>query len=200
MGLGMICGIDEAGRGPWAGPVIAAAVILDPKSPILGLADSKTLSHAQRQTLAANINRQALTVGVGSASVAEIDSLNILRATFLAMQRAVAALGQQPGLALVDGNQAPPLPCPVRTIIDGDALEPAIGAASIIAKVARDALMDDLDRQYPDYHWARNKGYGTAAHRAALLRFGVTPHHRTSFKPVSHILCPAKGQTQPILR
>jgi ribonuclease HII len=195
-----ICGVDEAGRGPWAGPVVAAAVILDPAVPISGLADSKAMSEAARERAYDAIGARALAWSVGSASVDEIDTLNILQATFLAMRRAVEGLRIAPALALVDGNRAPTLPCPVRTIIGGDATEPAISAASIIAKVTRDRTMRALDRQYPDYQWARNKGYGTSAHQAALLRFGVTPEHRKSFRPISHILCPATPGTQPILR
>lgn len=195
-----ICGIDEAGRGPWAGPVVAAAVVLDPSQPIAGLADSKTMSEAARESVYADIVARAAAWSVGQASVQEIDALNILQATFLAMRRAVGGLRIAPDLALIDGNRLPDLPCPARAIVRGDASEPAIGAASIVAKVTRDRIMADLDRQYPDYGWAASKGYGTAAHRAALLRFGVTPEHRKSFRPVSNILWPDAARTQAILR
>ncbi|MFO0995626.1 MAG: ribonuclease HII [Alphaproteobacteria bacterium] len=188
---GIVIGIDEAGRGPWAGPVMAAAVLLDRErlSPLLrdGLADSKTLSRERRSVLFEALLREA-RFGIGAASVEEIDRHNILKATFRAMARAVRALGIRPDLALVDGNRAPPLPCPVETIIKGDSLSLSIAAASIIAKVTRDRLMDSLARRYPGFGWERNAGYGTAEHQAALDRFGVTPHHRRSFAPIAQHL------------
>jgi ribonuclease HII len=196
----LVCGVDEAGRGPWAGPVVAAAVILDPAKHIDGLADSKVLTEAARETAYDAIAARALAWSVGHSSVEEIDALNILQATFLAMRRAVDGLRIAPSLALVDGNRVPALLCPVRTVVGGDAIEPAISAASIMAKVTRDRIMRALDRQYPDYQWARNKGYGTAAHQAALLKFGPAPDHRKSFRPVSNILCAGRPETQPILR
>lgn len=180
----LTAGVDEAGRGPLAGPVMAAAVVLDPERPILGLADSKALSESQRLTLAAQIRAASLAWAVASASVEEIDSLNILQATLLAMQRAVAGLRAQPALVLVDGKHAPALACPVRTIIRGDATEPAISAASILAKVTRDAEMVRLDRLYPHYGFARHKGYPTPEHRAAIARWGPSALHRRSFRPV----------------
>jgi ribonuclease HII len=182
----LVAGIDEVGRGPLAGPVVAAAVILDRDNlpPELdGLDDSKTLSAAARQRYALVIRKTA-RIGIGAASVAEIDRLNILQATMLAMVRATAALGFVPDAALVDGNRAPKLACKVETLIDGDALSLSIAAASVIAKVLRDRAMADLARRYDCYGWERNAGYGTAEHRLALERHGVTPHHRRSFAPV----------------
>jgi ribonuclease HII len=184
-GVEPVCGIDEAGRGPLAGPVVAAAVVLTSKAIPRGVDDSKKLSASRRAELAQRL-RECATVGIGLASVAEIDSLNILQATFLAMRRAVEelslALGRPPANALVDGNRAPALPCPVRTIVDGDAKCLSIAAASIIAKVARDRLMADLAQAHPQYGWERNAGYGTTEHLAALERHGPTPHHRASFR------------------
>lgn len=188
MKMPLTAGVDEAGRGPLAGPVVAAAVMLDPARPILGLADSKTLSESQRLTLAAQIRGASLAWAVASASVEEIDTLNILQATLLAMQRAVAGLKTQPALVLVDGKHAPALACPVRTIIRGDATEPAISAASILAKVARDAEMVQLDRLSPHYGFARHKGYPTPEHRAAIARWGPSAWHRRSFRPVRESL------------
>ena len=190
-------GVDEAGRGPLAGPVVAAAVMLFPGVPPVLLAqlkDSKVLSAALRQTAYAGL-RQAQTeglvwIGVGAASVAEIERINILRASLLAMRRAVLRLPDLPALALIDGNQPPDLPCPTRCIIGGDACEPAISAASIIAKVLRDRAMQKLDLRYPAYGWAGNAGYGTALHRAALQAHGVTCHHRRSFGTVRRLLTP----------
>ncbi|HBB55165.1 MAG TPA: ribonuclease HII [Hyphomonadaceae bacterium] len=182
-----VCGMDEAGRGPWAGPVIAAAVVLDPLRPIIGLADSKTLSPARRAELA-QVIRAHTDWGLGGASPAEIDQLNILQATFLAMARALQALAYPVDLALVDGNRAPALPCAVRTMIGGDATEPAIAAASILAKTARDALMIAADQEFPGYGFARHKGYGVAAHAEALTRLGPCALHRVSFKPVRRAL------------
>jgi len=180
----LVAGIDEAGRGPLAGPVVAAAVILDPERPIDGLRDSKLLTALQRTRLAAEIRAYALAWAVAEADVAEIDDLNILQATLVAMRRAVMALGMAPGEALVDGNRCPALPCPARAIIGGDRDVAAISAASILAKTVRDLQLIDLDRVYPVYGFARNKGYGTPEHLAALLRHGPCPAHRKSFSPV----------------
>ena len=180
----LTCGVDEAGRGPLAGPVVAAAVILPPGTSLSGLNDSKKLSPRQRERLAAEIRATALAWAVAEASAAEIDEWNILRATLRAMARAVAALPVMPDEVLVDGNQAPALEVPVRTIIGGDALEPAIMAASILAKTHRDARLVALAARYPEYGFARHKGYGTAAHLAALARLGPCPEHRRSFAPV----------------
>lgn len=180
---GPVAGIDEAGRGPWAGPVVAAAVILDPDNVPAGIADSKVLKPARREALLPAIEAAA-EVGVGQASVEEIDALNILAATMLAMRRAVAALPRPPVLALVDGNRDPGLACRTRCIVKGDARCPAIAAASIVAKVTRDRIMAGLAAAHPGYGWERNAGYGTAQHRAALAQLGVTPHHRRSFAPI----------------
>lgn len=180
----LICGVDEAGRGPLAGPVVAAAVILPPNTPLSGLNDSKKLSPRRRERLAAEIRATALAWAVAEASAAEIDEWNILRSTLRAMARAVAALPVMPDEVLVDGNQAPALEVPVRTIIGGDALEPAIMAASILAKTHRDARLVALEARHPGYGFARHKGYGTAAHLAALARLGPCPEHRRSFAPV----------------
>jgi ribonuclease HII len=195
-----ICGIDEAGRGPWAGPVTAAAVILPRKGRPKGIADSKALSHEAREALALEI-RASCAVGLGWASAAEIDALNILQATFLAMRRAVEALssqiGQTPAAALVDGNSFPDLPCPVEAIIDGDAHVPAIAAASIIAKVARDSLMAEMCEKYPGYGFSRHKGYGAPEHKAALERLGPCAIHRMSFKPVRAVLPASSSSLSP---
>jgi len=180
----LVCGVDEAGRGPLAGPVVAVAVILDPARPISGLADSKVLLPAERERLAVEIRTRALGWALGRAEVEEIDTINILQATLLAMQRAVAALDPTPVLALVDGNQAPRLTCRTQTIVKGDASVAAISAASILAKVARDAEMCTFEFKYPGYGFARHKGYGTPAHLAALKQLGVCPIHRRSFAPV----------------
>lgn len=182
--LEIIAGVDEAGRGPLAGPVAAAAVILDAAQPINGLADSKQLSAATREKLAAEIRKRSCAWSVAFASVEEIDRLNILQASLLAMQRAVAGLALAPTLVLVDGNRAPILPCTARAIVRGDVTEAAISAASILAKVARDALLDELDGVYPAYGFARHKGYPTPAHLAALAAHGPCPVHRMSFAPV----------------
>jgi ribonuclease HII len=182
-----VCGVDEVGRGPLAGPVVAAAVVLDPAMPIVGLADSKRLSPRRREDLAAEIRVKALAWGLGRADVAEIDRLNILQASLLAMRRAVAGLAQVPGLALVDGNRCPELPCPARAIVGGDASEPAISAASILAKVARDAEMLALHALHPDYGFDRHKGYPTRQHLEALALHGPLAEHRRSFGPVKRV-------------
>ncbi len=180
----MICGVDEAGRGPLAGPVVAAAVILNPVQPIIGLADSKKLSAARREKLAAEIRAKALAWCVAEASVEEIDSLNILQATLLAMQRAVVGLSLTPSEVLIDGNRCPKLSLPARAIIGGDASIAEISAASILAKTVRDAGLLALHAEYPAYGFDRHKGYGTAAHLEALRQFGPSPVHRRSFAPV----------------
>lgn len=179
-----IAGVDEAGRGPLAGPVVAAAVILDPTRPIAGLNDSKKLSERQRERLAIEIRNHALAFAIAQCSPAEIDELNILQASLLAMQRAVHMLSISPEQVIVDGNRCPPLRYPVRAIVGGDATEPAISAASIIAKVARDRLMTEMDQRFPEYGFARHKGYPTAMHIRAIEEHGVTPEHRRSFGPV----------------
>ncbi len=184
----LVAGVDEAGRGPLAGPVMAAAVILDPSRPIMGLADSKILPESRREELALEIRAYALAWTVASASVEEIDRLNILQASLLAMKRAVSALDPAPTEALIDGNRAPQLACAARAIVRGDVTEPAISAASILAKVARDAEMLALDSRYPGYEFGRHKGYPTARHLAALERLGVSPVHRRSFGPVRRLL------------
>lgn len=184
-----VCGIDEVGRGPWAGPVVAAAVILDPAAIPEGLDDSKRLTAERRRELAALLEARA-SVAIGVASVAEIETMNILQASFLAMRRAILGLPTRPAIALVDGNKAPPgLPCACRPIVGGDALVLSIAAASIAAKVARDRMMMSLAQQFPGYGWETNMGYGTRAHQEGLARFGVTPHHRRSFQPIHKILC-----------
>ncbi len=184
-----VAGVDEAGRGPLAGPVVAAAVILQPGRPIVGVADSKTLSPAMRATLSAIIRRRALCFGIGWADPAEIDSLNILQATFLAMRRAVLAMSCPPHLLLVDGNRLPRLDglggvLGARAIIGGDATEAAIGAASILAKTARDYYMNQMHAVYPHYAFSSHKGYATVLHRRLLRQFGPCPLHRRSFAPV----------------
>jgi ribonuclease HII len=181
-------GVDEAGRGPLAGPVIAAAVILHPNRPIPGLADSKKLSEKQRERLFIEIRQHALAWSVARATVSEIDTINILQATLLAMQRAVAGLKSSPHLVLVDGNRCPRFACDAKAIIGGDGLEPAISAASIVAKVLRDRLMKMLDRKYPNYGFAQHKGYGTARHLALLTLHGPSRIHRKSFAPVTSLL------------
>ena len=189
---GLVAGVDEAGRGPWAGPVVAAAVILDPDNIPEGMDDSKKLSPKKREALFDPIMASA-RVSVGQASVAEIDELNILGGTMLAMRRALQGLfdcdRQGPDFALIDGNRLPPeLPCPAETVIKGDGKSLSIAAASIIAKVTRDRLMADLDREYPGYGWKKNQGYGTAQHSQALQHLGVTIHHRTSFAPIQKLI------------
>ncbi len=180
----LVAGIDEAGRGPLAGPVVAAAVILDPQRKVRGLRDSKVMTAEQRTRVAAEIRAKAIAWAVAASDVAEIDSLNILRATLLAMRRAVLGLAVVPVEALVDGDHCPQLPCPAYAIVKGDRDVPAISAASIIAKTTRDAMLEALDREYPMYGFARHKGYGTPEHLAALDLHGPCPHHRKSFAPV----------------
>ena len=183
--IDLICGVDEAGRGPWAGPVIAAAVILDPNAPISGLTDSKKISEKRRFTIEPEIKDKAAYWCVAHAEPNEIDTLNIREATFLAMQRAIAGLRIAPARILIDGNALPKdLPAPAEAIIKGDLKEPAISAASILAKTERDRLMVEFDAAYPEFGFAGHKGYGTAAHAEALQRFGPCPIHRTSFAPV----------------
>lgn len=180
-----VAGVDEAGRGPLAGPVVVAAVILDPAHPIIGLADSKILSEHRREQLASEIRRRTLAFAICVVEAAEIDQLNILGATMAGMSRAVAALGMRPVLALIDGNRVPPdLPCRGRAIVRGDATEAAISAASILAKTERDRIMRELDRVHPGYGFAKHKGYPTAAHIESLVRLGPCPQHRRSFAPV----------------
>ena len=185
---GLVAGVDEAGRGPLAGPVVAAAVILDDQRPIAGLADSKKLSAARRERLYGQILDRALACSVAQASVEEIDRLNILQATLLAMRRAVDGLRLRPARVLVDGNRLPVLAVPAEAIIGGDAKVQAISAASILAKVTRDRWCAALAAQYPQYGFAAHKGYGTAAHLAALAQHGACPEHRRSFAPVARAL------------
>jgi ribonuclease HII len=184
----LICGVDEAGRGPIAGPVYAAAVILDPARPIFGLKDSKKLSAARREVLAEAIKTNALAWAIAAADEAEIDRLNILHASMLAMRRAVLALVPAAEAALIDGNRCPELPIPARAIVKGDALEPAISAASILAKTERDKVLHALAVKYPEYGFDRHAGYPTPAHLAALERYGPCPAHRKTFGPVQRIL------------
>ena len=198
-----VCGIDEAGRGPWAGPVVAAACLIDPTraDPELcgRIDDSKKLAKTAREALCADLTSfgaEGFWFGVGEASVSEIDDRNILQATMLAMQRAFAALrdacgaadAPAPQSALIDGNKAPGLPVPARTVVKGDASCLSIAAASVVAKARRDEIMQRLAVEHPGYGWERNAGYGTAEHQAALARLGVTPHHRTSFKPIAALV------------
>ena len=183
-----VCGVDEVGRGPWAGPVVAAAVILDPAHIPDGLNDSKKLSAARREACARQIEASAVWA-TGAASVEEIGRLNILRACHIAMCRAIEALPVRPAFALIDGNRLPPdLPCPGQAVVKGDARSLSIAAASIMAKVTRDHLMVTLSQQFPGYGWERNAGYGVPEHRRGLESLGVTPHHRRSFKPIHNIL------------
>ena len=188
---GTVAGIDEVGRGPWAGPVVAAAVIIDRAriSPELASAidDSKKLSRARRTEIA-NALPEFTRIGIGAAATGEITARNILGATMLAMQRAAAALGAPLDSVLVDGNRLPNLPCPARAVIRGDGISLSIAAASIIAKVTRDRIMQRLGVRYPGFGWERNAGYGTPEHRAGLERLGVTPHHRKSFAPIIKML------------
>jgi ribonuclease HII len=185
---GLIAGVDEAGRGPLAGNVVAAAVILDDLHPIAGLNDSKKLTALRREKLFVEIQAKALCVSIGQASVEEIDRLNILQATMLAMQRAVNGLRLKPAKVLVDGNRIPQLDVLAEAIVGGDASVKAISAASIIAKVTRDRQCDELHAQYPQYGFANHKGYGTAEHLAALKKHGATPEHRRSYAPVAQAM------------
>lgn len=191
---GLLAGVDEAGRGPLAGPVVAAAVILDDQNPIRGLADSKKLTARQRERLYDEIRAKALCCSVAEASVEEIDQLNILQATMLAMRRAVEGLRLKPTKVLVDGNRLPVLDVLAEAIVQGDAKVQAISAASILAKVHRDRWCATLDRDYPDYGFASHKGYGTAEHLQALKRHGATPWHRKSFAPVAAVLLSSPEQ------
>jgi ribonuclease HII len=184
----IVAGVDEAGRGPLAGPVVVAAVILNPDRPIDGLDDSKKLNEIRREELFPIIMERSLAWTVVEIEPAEIDRINILQATLLGMKQAVEQLFPPPSLALIDGNQAPKLDCAVRTIVHGDSLEPAISAASILAKVTRDRLMKKLHIDYPDYGFDRHKGYPTADHLARLARYGPCPIHRRSFAPVRKVL------------
>ena len=192
---GPVAGIDEAGRGPWAGPVVAAAAILDPirldQTLLGGLDDSKALSRQKRENLFGalfDLRGKGVDIGIGAASVYEIDRINILQATMTAMARAVGALARPPACALIDGNKAPELPCPSHTVIKGDARSLSIAAASIIAKVTRDHIMTALARRYPAFGWETNAGYGTKAHQAGLREMGVSAHHRRSFKPIKLLI------------
>ena len=184
----LIAGVDEAGRGPLAGPVVAAAVILDPMRPIAGLKDSKQLTEETREQLAPIIKERALDWSVAHATVEEIDELNILQATMLAMKRAVAGLTVRPNLVLVDGNRVPHLDIAVNAVVGGDETVAAISAASIIAKTTRDHWLMDLDRQYPEYGFAKHKGYGTAEHMAAIEKYGPLSVHRKSFGPIKKLI------------
>jgi len=185
---GLMAGVDEAGRGPLAGPVVAAAVILDDEHPIKGLGDSKVISEKRRERLFDEIRAKALCCCIAEASVQEIDTLNILQATLLAMRRAVEGLRLKPGKVLVDGNRLPVLKVPAEAIVKGDAKVPAISAASILAKVYRDRLCIEMDRQHPEYGFAGHKGYPTAEHIAALRMHGASPWHRSSFAPVREVM------------
>lgn len=193
---GPIAGIDEAGRGPWAGPVVAAAVILDPKNIPSGITDSKALDEDQREVVYARIIETS-TVAVGIADVTRIDTDNILNATMWAMAQSLAKLTIAPRLALIDGNRAPKLPCATRTIVRGDAKCLSIAAASIVAKVTRDRIMRDAAGDYPEYGFDRHKGYGTPQHREALALYGVTPLHRRSFRPIQYALGLISGADVP---
>ena len=184
----LVAGVDEVGRGPLAGPVVAAAVILDPAQPIEGLADSKKISEAKRNKLDIEIREKALSWSLGRAEIEEIDEINILHASLLAMRRAVEGLSVQPQHAKIDGNRCPELACSSEAIIKGDQKVACISAASIIAKVARDAEMVEMDAHYPGYGFAAHKGYPTKVHMQALLDLGITPIHRRSFSPVAKII------------
>lgn len=184
-----VCGVDEAGRGPWAGPVVAGAATFRAFEAPEGLNDSKKLSARKREALFEALPEYA-AIGVGVATVEEIDELNILNATYLAMRRAIDALPVRVAFVLVDGNRTPPdLPCPSEAVIKGDGVSLSIAAASIAAKVTRDRMMAALAKEHPEYGWERNAGYGVKAHAEALRRFGPTPHHRRSFKPIHNMLC-----------
>jgi len=195
---GLVAGVDEAGRGPLAGPVMAAAVILDDQNPIAGLADSKQLSALARERLYDEIRAKALCFAIAQASVDEVDQLNILQATLLAMRRAVLDLRLPPKLVLVDGNRLPVLPMRCETIVKGDSLIAAISAASILAKVTRDRWCDEVEKSYPVYGFAQHKGYGTAQHLAALQQHGACPLHRKSFAPVRQVLATGAGRADPL--
>lgn len=190
-GHNVICGVDEAGRGPWAGPVVAGAVILEratlPPELVDGLDDSKKLKPERRRELLDGLKAHAV-IGVGQADVAEIDEMNILQATMLAMTRAISDLGVDPDLALIDGNKGPKAGCPVKCVVKGDAKSLSIAAASIVAKVTRDKIMAGLAEIFPGYGWERNAGYGTKEHQGALASLGVTPEHRKSYAPIRKIL------------
>jgi ribonuclease HII len=193
----LIAGVDEAGRGPLAGPVVAAAVILDPARRIAGLRDSKELSALARDRLATEIRARAIAWAVAESDVAEIDALNVLQATLLAMRRAVERLTQRPDVVWIDGLHCPPLECPARAIVDGDRDISAIAAASILAKTVRDALLVELDRAYPIYGFARHKGYSTPEHLAALTAHGPCPAHRRTFRPVMQLRFDFWGPGEP---
>lgn len=184
----LIAGVDEVGRGPLAGPVVAAAVILDPDQPIEGLADSKKLSEAKREQLSIEIRKKALAWSIARADIEEIDRINILQASLLAMKRAVESLSRQPTLALIDGNKLPDLNCQMEAIIKGDSKEACISAASIIAKVSRDQEMVAMEELYPGYGFAKHKGYPTKQHRDAIQELGITPIHRKSYAPIQRLL------------
>ncbi|WP_252515302.1 ribonuclease HII [Candidatus Pantoea bituminis] len=188
----LIAGVDEVGRGPLVGAVVTAAVILDPAKPIVGLADSKKLSEKRRLALYDEIKEKALSWSLGRAEPEEIDQINILNATMLAMQRAVAGLSIMPDYVLIDGNRCPALPMPSQAVIKGDSLVAEISAASIIAKVTRDREMAELDLLFPQYGFAQHKGYPTALHMEKLTQYGATPHHRRSFAPVRNVLIDAE--------
>lgn len=188
----LIAGVDEVGRGPLVGAVVTAAVILDPAKPIVGLADSKKLSEKRRLALYDEIKEKALSWSLGRAEPEEIDQINILHATMLAMQRAVAGLAIMPDYVLIDGNRCPALPMPSQAVIKGDSLVAEISAASIIAKVTRDREMAELDLLFPQYGFAQHKGYPTALHMEKLTQYGATPHHRRSFAPVRNVLIDAE--------
>lgn len=195
---GLTAGVDEAGRGPLAGPVVAAAVILDRERPVEGLADSKALGPARREALAAMVRERSVAWSLGWAEAAEIDAVNILQATFLAMRRALEALAVAPAHIVVDGNRPPSLAglgleCTIEAVVGGDAVVPCVSAASILAKCARDAHMIELDARYPGYGFAGHKGYPTAAHVAALRQLGPSPVHRRSFAPVQFCLSPDRA-------
>lgn len=195
---GLVAGVDEAGRGPLAGPVVAAAVILDDLQPINGLDDSKVLSERKRERLFDEIRARALCFCIAQASVEEIDTLNILQATLLAMRRAVEGLRLTPKLVMVDGNRPPVLPMRCETVVKGDALVAAISAASILAKVTRDRWCKEVDLTYPGYGFAQHKGYGTAQHLAALRALGACPQHRKSFRPVTEVLAATIDSTTKV--
>ena len=190
----LVAGVDEAGRGPLAGPVVAAAVILDPNAPVAGVADSKKISEKRRKILESQIKEQSVSWAVGIASVDEIDSINILWASMLAMERAVAALSVAPRQVRVDGNRCPRIDLPCEAIVGGDAIDASIGAASILAKEERDRLMHGIHEEYPDYGFDRHKGYPTREHQSRLVALGPCTHHRRSFGPVKALLAEANAE------